>query len=218
MNCLNVFLLGRPGCGKSEIFRRITAKLSQEKICNDFLRVDDFPKLWNIFQEDEKTGEWKRCRKTPDGGYLVTDNSIWDEILRQVDKDVSDLQKDDRVVFIEFSRPNYTESMKNFSKKILDNAIIIYSDCSFETCWGRNVARHKAAVACGTDDHLVSREEMEKTYLHDDKSELLQKSKIPVLVVDTDAPGIDHLIPKIEKIMVEIKKVINQEVTDESNC
>ncbi|MBI5572954.1 MAG: hypothetical protein HY919_00160 [Elusimicrobia bacterium] len=208
MNCLNIFLLGRPGCGKSEIFRRITAKLSQEKICNDFLRVDDFPKLWNIFQEDEKTGEWKRCRKTPDGGYLVTDNSIWDEILQQVDKDVHGLQKDDRVIFIEFSRPNYMASMKNFTKKILDNAIIIYSDCSFETCWGRNVARHKAALAKGTDDHLVSREEMEKTYLHDDKDELLQKSKIPVLVIDTDAPGIGHLIPKIEKIMGEIEKVI----------
>lgn len=208
MKPMNIFLLGRPGCGKSEIFRRITTKLSQEKICNDFLRVDDFPKLWNIFQEDEKTGKWKKCRKIPDGGYLVTDNSIWDKILQEVDKDVRDLQKDNRIIFIEFSRPNYTESMKNFSKKILGNAIIIYSDCSFETCWERNVTRHRAAVACGTDDHLVSREEMEKTYLHDDKEELLQKSKIPVIVVDTDVPGIDHLIPKIEKIMVEIRNIL----------
>lgn len=208
MKGLNIFLLGRPGCGKSEIFRRLTEKFKNEKIYDDFIRVDDFPKLWAIFQNDEKTGKWARCRKTSDGGYKVTDNGIWNEILKQVNDDVKSLQKAGRVVFIEFSRPNYIESMKNFSGDIIGNSVVIYVDCSFETCWARNVARHEAAVAKGTDDHLVSREEMEKTYLHDDRDALLGSLKIPVLVVDTDTPGTAHLVPKIERIVNEIKKVV----------
>ena len=209
MKGLNIFLLGRPGCGKSEIYRRLTEKFKNENIYNDFIRVDDFPKLWAIFQDDEKTGKWSRCRKTPDGGYKVTDNGIWNEILKQVNSDVIALQKDGRAVFLEFSRPNYVESMKNFSDEILNNSVVIYVECSFETCWARNVARHEAAVAKGTDDHLVSREEMEKTYLHDDKDALLKSLKMPVLIVDTDTPGPAHLVPKIERIFGEIKKVFD---------
>ncbi|OQA92102.1 MAG: hypothetical protein BWY26_00493 [Elusimicrobia bacterium ADurb.Bin231] len=208
MKALNVFLLGRPGCGKSEIFRRLTTKLKTEGMYNDFIRVDDFPKLWAIFQKDDTTGEWKHCRRTSDGGYKVTDNGIWNEILKQVNDDVLKLQKEDRVVFIEFSRPNYVESMANFSDTIINNSVVIYIDCSFETCWSRNVARHEAALAKGTDDHLVSREEMEKTYLNDDKDALLKSLKVPVIVVDTDTPGTDHLIPKMEKISAEIKNII----------
>jgi adenylate kinase family enzyme len=208
MKALNIFLLGRPGCGKSEIYRRLTEKFKTEKIYGDFIRVDDFPKLWAIFQDDEKTCAWRRCRKTPDGGYKVTDNGIWNEILKQVNDDVLGLQKDDRAVFIEFSRPNYVESMKNFSKQILENSIVIYIDCSFEMCWKRNVARHEAALAKGSDDHLVSREEMEKTYLCDDKDALIKSLRVPVLLIDTDEPGTAHLGPKIEKMMADIKKIL----------
>lgn len=209
MKGLNIFLLGRPGCGKSEIYRRLTEKFKNEKVYDDFIRVDDFPKLWAIFQDDEKTGKWEHCRKTPDGGYKVTDNGIWNEILKQVNNDVKALQKDGRAVFIEFSRPDYVESMKNFSEDILGNSVVIYVDCSFETCWARNVARHETAVSKGSDDHLVSREEMEKTYLHDDKDELLKSLKIPALIVDTDTPGTAHLIPKMERIYGEIKKLFD---------
>lgn len=208
MESLNIFLLGRPGCGKSEVFRRLTARLKEDGITDDFIRADDFPKLWAIFQNDEKTGKWSRCRKTHDGGYKVTDDNVWNDILKEVDRDVVSLQKPGRIVFIEFSRPNYIQSLENFSGGILENSVIIYFDCSFEMCWKRNVARHEAALAKGTDDHLVSREEMEKTYLGDDKDDLLQNKKIPVFVVDTDEEGTDHLKPKVEKLLSGIEKFL----------
>lgn len=209
MRALNIFLLGRPGCGKSEIYRRITGKFESDNICNDFIRIDDFPKLWAIFQEAEKTGVWTRCRKTEDKGYKVIDNNVWDDILKEVNADVMALQHPDRVVFIEFSRPNYMESLRNFSKEILDNAVVVYVECPFALCWERNVARHKAALDAGSDDHLVSREEMEKTYLNDDSAELLKSPALPVLVVDTNEPGTDHLVPKIARVMTAIKNIID---------
>ena len=203
--CRNIFMLGRPGCGKSELYRRLTPRLKEEGLAQEFVRVDDFPKLWNIFVNDKN---FKRCRPTKDRGYKVTDPKVWDDILKEVNRDVRKLDKKRRIIFVEFSRPNYVHSLENFAKEILDKSLIVYIDCSFETCWKRNVRRHESALAAGVDNHLVPREEMEETYLHDDKDELVrfgEESKIPIVVVDTDYEGMAHYKGIIEKITKAVK-------------
>ena len=203
--CRNIFMLGRPGCGKSELYRRLAPRLKEEGRAQEFVRVDDFPKLWNIFVNDKN---FKRCKPTEDGGYKVTDPKVWDDILKEVNSDVKKLDKKGRIIFIEFSRPNYVHSLKNFAKEIMNKSLIIYIDCSFETCWRRNVRRHEAALSTGLDNHLVSREEMEETYLHDDKDKLLRfgkESKIPIVVVNTDYEGMAHYKDIVEKIIRTIK-------------
>jgi len=198
-------MLGRPGCGKSELYRRLTSKLKEEGFAQEFVRVDDFPKLWNIFINDKN---FERCKPTEDRGYKVTDPKVWDDILKEVNRDVKKLNKKRRVIFVEFSRPNYVHSLQNFAKEILNKSLIVYIDCSFKTCWKRNVRRHKADLAAGVDNHLVPREEMEETYLHDDKGELLrfgEESKIPIVVVDTDYEGMTHYKGIIEKITKAIR-------------
>ena len=203
--CRNIFMLGRPGCGKSELYRRLTSKLKEEGFAQEFVRVDDFPKLWNIFINDKN---FERCKPTEDRGYKVTDPKVWDDILKEVNRDVKKLNKKRRVIFVEFSRPNYVHSLQNFAKEILNKSLIVYIDCSFKTCWKRNVRRHKADLAAGVDNHLVPREEMEETYLHDDKGELLrfgEESKIPIVVVDTDYEGMTHYKGIIEKITKAIR-------------
>ncbi len=193
-------MLGRPGCGKSELHRRLTPRLKKEGFAQEFVRVDDFPKLWNIFVNDKN---FKRCKPTEDGGYKVTDPKVWDDILKEVNRDVKKLDKKGRMIFIEFSRSNYVHSLKNFDKGIIDKSLIVYIDCSFETCWRRNVRRHEATLAAGVDNHLVPREEMEETYLHDDRDDLLRfgkESKIPIVVVNTDYNGMAHYKGIVEKI------------------
>lgn len=203
--CRHIFLLGTPGCGKSELYRRLTPRLKEEGLAREFVRVDDFPKLWNIFVNDKN---FKRCKPTKDGGYKVTDPKIWDDILREVNRDVKKLESVGRIIFIEFSRPNYVHSLQNFAKGILDKSVIVYIDCSFETCWRRNVSRHKTALSAGLDNHLVSREEMEETYLHDDKDKLIrfgEESKIPIVVVSTDYEGMGHYKGIIDRIIKTLK-------------
>lgn len=184
---MNIFLLGVPGCGKSEFYRRLTKKIEQEKLFENFPRVDDFPKLWNIFMEDRKTGQWLRCKPTEDGGYKVTDDAVWDDILKEVNKDVVNnygSRDSSTLLFVEFSRPNYVHSiLENFDEKILSDAIAVYLDVPFDVCWERNVRRHQKALEAGTDDHLVSREEMEKTYGSDDKNELEGMLPMPVVFI-----------------------------------
>jgi len=201
-----IFLLGRPGCGKSVVFKKITDKLKAAGVGENYIRVDDFPKLWNIFQTDK---EWKRCRPTPDGGYKVTDNTVWDDLLREVNKDLKELNKPGSVVFVEFSRPDYVHSLTNFTPDIMAGAAVLYIDCPFDICWARNVKRHEAAVAAGGDDHLVSREEMEKTYLHDDFEDLKKKCAVPFISIENykdDLSLLDRDIDRVVEFMKELKK------------
>ncbi len=210
-----IFLLGRPGCGKSAIYKIMVEKLKNRNVNQQFPRVDDFPKLWQIFKTDETTGEWKRCRKTPDGGYKVTDDTVWDDILKQLNTDLLKYNPDE-IVFVEFSRSNYISALKNFSSEVINNSIIVYIDCSFETCWQRNVERHKKALAEGTDDHLVSREEMEKTYLYDDKEKLLSLETPKVFLLVNEQQGTEHLVKPIEEIVNYIVNWWQSKVTQQN--
>lgn len=204
-----VFLLGRPGCGKSAVYRQIEKRVKEEGLADTFERVDDFPKLWNKFMVDNKLEEEGKSReysqRTDDGGYLVTNDKVWDEILKEVNDDVKSKAKDGHLIFIEFSRPNNIHSLKNFSKEILDYAVAVYIDVDFDTCWKRNVARHEAALAEGTDDHLVSRDEMEKTYLKDDGVALVKSEPIPVIRVDNQKEGEKNLLKESEKVIKKLK-------------
>jgi len=204
-----VFLLGTPGCGKSAFYRRLIRRFEEEGMYSEFPRIDDFPKLWDIFMQDEKSGKWERCRKTDDGGYKVIDQTVWDDILKEVNKDLAALKaksSNDSVIFVEFSRPNYVHSiMNNFSDDILEDAIAVYMDVPFEICWQRNVRRHEQALESGSDDHLVSREEMEKTYGSDDKDKLEVKLPFPVVFVYPDSPVPDDFTKLDEGIERTIK-------------
>lgn len=215
-----VFLLGIPGCGKSAFYKRLVKKLEDARLFRKFFRIDDFPKLWAIFKEDEKTGDWKRCRPTDDGGYKVTDDAVWNDILIEVNKDVIEIIKtessDSVLYFVEFSRPDYVDSMNNnFSKEILDQALAVYVDVPFDICWERNVRRHKLAMAEGTDDHLVSREEMEKTYGSDDKDNLEKGLPMPVIFINPDSKD-EHDFRKLEEGVEKVFSVIER-IKDNSN-
>jgi hypothetical protein len=202
-----VFLLGRAGCGKSSLYRELEKRILESGQARTLDRVDDFPKIWALFKRDdalEKEGN-ERIYSVPtdDGDYVVTNDAIWNEVLRDVNWQVLRVDRPDHMVFIEFARPSYVEAVQLFDKSILDDCIVVFMEVSFETCWARNLARHEASIAEGGDDHLVSREEMERSFLHDDQDDLVRYLKdhdIPVVVVNNEADGQEHLERQVAEL------------------
>lgn len=202
MNFLpNVFLLGRPGCGKSAVFRILERELRNRGYRGEIKRIDDFPILKHIFETDV---ELKRHRPSPGGGVKITDDTVWDDLIKGLDQQVREFIGKDDILFIEFSRNSYLRAFRNFNPETLKNSIVIYIDAPFDICWERNVRRAK--LESGLDAHLVSREEMEKTYLHDDHEELQEHLKLPVIIVKNDREGTELL----EKELVRVADVILQ--------
>jgi len=203
-----VFLLGRPGCGKSALYRELEKRILESGQAKTFERVDDFPKLWAAFLRDEtleKEGKERLYFKRSDeGGLCLSNYHLFNVILKEVNSDVLKIDKPDHMVFLEFARSNYVEALQNFDRSILDNCIAIYMEVSFDICWARNVARHEAAIAEDGDDHLVPRADMERIYIHDDRDAFIQYMKdqsLPVLVVNNEADGEEHLKTQVEELL-----------------
>lgn len=205
MSLPNVFLLGRPGCGKSVVYRILKEELRKEGYEEDLKRIDDFPLLQKIFEED---AEHERHRPTDNGGVKVTDDTVWDDLSEGLDERARELQSPARLLFIEFARDNYIRAFEHFSPEVLKDSIALYIDCPFEICWERNVKRWKEEE--GVDAHLVSKEEMRKTYAEDDHEDLPGHMSVPVLLVKNDYSGLDKLREELQPVFEEVKGLLAQ--------
>jgi hypothetical protein len=134
----------------------------------------------------------------------VTDDTVWDDLAKGLNDQALKLQSPDRLLFIEFSRDNYIRAFKNFSLKILKNSLIVYVDAPFDVCWERNARRVREER--GLDAHLVSREEMEKTYARDDHKELPKHISALVLVVENDSDDLGRLREELQKVVGRLEK------------
>jgi adenylate kinase family enzyme len=204
-----VFLLGRPGCGKSAVFRALATKFESAGLAADFERLDDFPKLWDRIMEDDQRaseGKERQCSAVdPEGRYLVTDHRVFDEILVELSRDVEEGTREGKIIFIEFARGSYVRALRSFSARVLDAAVIVYIECPFEVCWDRNVRRAEAAAHQGTDDHLVPREDMERIYRHDDSSKLERQYPGSVVVISNEREGEQFLGQQADKVLDVIR-------------
>jgi hypothetical protein len=202
-----VFLLGRPGCGKSALYYALEKQIRASGQAQTFERVDDFPKVWARMHRDdalEQNGKERiYTQRSDDGAYLITDEHFFDDILKEVSADVLNIDKPDHLIFLEFARPNYVEAIQNFDQRILDRCLAIYMEVSFDICWARNVARHEAEMTQDGDDHFVYRETMEEIYLNDDRDAFVQYMRdrsIPVFVVNNEADGEEHLEELVQEL------------------
>ncbi|MDI6819602.1 MAG: hypothetical protein QMC89_01675 [Candidatus Hodarchaeaceae archaeon] len=203
-----VFLLGRPGSGKSAVYKMFVERMLREGLASEVMRIDDFPILKQILDEDV---EFKRhVRK--EGGFEVTDFSILDDVLKRINGQLKELQKPGRVIFVEFSRDSYANALGNFDDGVLSRSLLVYIYCPFEVCLERNARRFKEGLK-DVDDHIVPRDLMEKYYRYDDYEELFLKSEnelkarapAPIVVVKNNVEGLDHLKLEIEKVVTALK-------------
>jgi len=198
-----LLLLGRPASGKSEFIDFMT-RISSDHRARDFFIapfqiVDDFPILWDLFQQDdgwESVGRQRLFSKRSDGNYAVTDDSVWGFLIEQINKRVLGspgfaTPNTRRTLIIEFSRggsTGYHDALSRLSPDILKRAVALYVSVSFEESWRRNIARYDAKKRDGILTHSVPREEMERTYGTDDWPELTEGNTGLLRIGDIDIP------------------------------
>ena len=178
-----LFLLGRPASGKSE-FIDFMEKCPLERRAEHyhiapFSIIDDFPTLWDKFEEDdlwERLGRGRLYSKRADENYAVVDQGIWPFLTGMIDQQVARIivRQDalsQRSLFVEFSRggeSGYQNALNGFSKKVLSRTAILYVDVSVEESWRRNLTRYDENKRDGILTHSVPHEEMKMTYGNDD--------------------------------------------------
>lgn len=198
-----IILLGRPGCGKSAVFKILTEKFKDKGIACEFERIDDFPILKELLNMDV---EGKRHEKK-DGGFAVTDWTIIDEVLQVINKRVLKKATETRIIFIEFARASYTRALKNFSQDFLNNSVILYIKADFQTCLQRNEERFLRAEGKDLDSHIVPPDLMKSYYKDDDIEDLLETKgeeyirknmHEKVFILDNNEKGLDRLESKLD--------------------
>jgi len=204
-----VFLLGRPGSGKSAVYRMLGQRLREEGLASDITRIDDFPVLRELLDRDT---EFKRHYRK-EGGFVVTDFTILDDVLEEINSKLKELEQSGRVTFVEFARARYVNALKNFDREVLDHSLILYIYCPFDVCVERNVRRFREARGKDIDEHIVPTDIMEHYYRYDDYEELCLKSEaelrrhapVPLVVVRNDVEGMGQLERELEKVMDFLK-------------
>jgi len=197
-----LLLLGRPASGKSE-FIDFMAQCPAEARARDFKIapfdvVDDFPILWEKFEEDnlwESLGRQRLYSKRSDGNYAVTNNDLWAFLIRMINRRAAvPLSREHsglHTLIIEFSRGGargYDDALRELSPEILSRAAILYVSVSFEESWRRNRARYDQKEQGGILTHSVPRDEMERTYGTDDWPTLTNGTHGIITVGDVHVP------------------------------
>jgi len=210
-----IFLLGRPGCGKSVIYEILTEKLKKRGIAKEFIRIDDFPILKELFNKDV---HFKRHRRKA-GGFEVTDWSIVDEVLKIINDRIKRLEKSNRMIFVEFARNNYLQALKNFTPEVLKKSLILYIFAPYQVCYQRNVKRFQEKGKEDLDSHIVPPDLMESYYKEDNFEKLLMESEerlkraspTPLIVIDSRKTGRAELGPEVEKAVEALVKRMKEQ-------
>ncbi len=167
-----VFILGRPGGGKSTVARLI--EMFASDIGWSIHYINDYELLQKMFLQEKDQGIPRKERKfQPAGpeecnGFDVTELSVLDTVLdkmrMEVEKVESETSEEDNILcLIEFARANYRHALQLFSCDLLRNAYLLYLDIDMGSCLERNHQR---------TDHFVSDEIMRTYYGEDDWSDL----------------------------------------------
>jgi hypothetical protein len=179
----HLLVLGRPACGKSEFIdflKRASPAMRASRLhIGRFEEVDDFPWLWEKFQEDalwEKAGYERLYTEeympgnpgmAPRGARLFDwcMHKFNDVIARQYAGREEFYR--DSTLLIEFSRGGsaaFGRALGMLDRAVLEPAAILYIDVSREESWRRNVARYQEKLRHSVLAHMVPRETYDHFY------------------------------------------------------
>jgi hypothetical protein len=173
----HLLVLGRPACGKSEFIdflKHSPDAMRKERLhIGGFEEVDDFPWIWEKFQDDEI---WERAGyerlytqeyMPGNPGMSPKGAALFDWCMHKFNDVIGrqylarpDFYRD-RTLLVEFSRggaDGFRRALATLDPAILQPAAIFYIKVSREESWRRNVARYQEKLKHSILAHMVPRE------------------------------------------------------------
>lgn len=142
---MKVFVLGRPGSGKSTAARHMNSLFKQGGW--RVKHINDYEILREMFLADKQHLQF---RATEHNGFDAIDLTVMDSALREVEERAKRLLEVDAVT-IEFARNDYRKALKQFTPAFLKDAYFLFLDADIETCLRR--VHERVACATSIDDH-----------------------------------------------------------------
>lgn len=162
---VKVFIVGRPGCGKSTIATYIKDQAKRRSY--SYIFMEDYDILYKMFLDDIAH---KQFKPTNYGGFDVLDFGVLDKALMQLEKNVRAMQKPEKaeIIVIEFARNDYRTAFKVFSPDFLRDAYVFFAETELDQCIQRIRLRVTNPPRPGY--HFVS-EQIMRTYYSEDNWE-----------------------------------------------
>lgn len=162
---VKVFVLGRPGSGKTTAIHHLTNIAHQRKY--SALCVDDYSILHRMSHEEM----YHTCfRSTDHEGFDVLDHSVYDTALELLEQQVHDAAttEHDGIVTIEFARNDYWHALQRFSPEFLTDAYFLFVEADLSTCIQR--IHQRVHDSRRVNNHFVSDYIMHSYYKRDNWS------------------------------------------------
>lgn len=154
---IKVFVLGRPGSGKTTAFRymhQLLNSLATSEKPWSITWLSDYDILYDWFLKDK---EHRYFQVADHGGFDVKDLTILDGALKELEERTEqycECAHDYEIVIVEFARDDYQKALNNFSQNFLDTTHALFLDANIEICIDRVEKRVLNGISI--DNHFLS--------------------------------------------------------------
>jgi thymidylate kinase len=151
---VKVFLLGRPGSGKSTAYHAIARHLKQKHQDWSLTRINEYAILYEMFLADNEN---KKFSSIEYDGFDVLDFSVLDEASLKLEKNIQQnmsFTTNGKLLIIEFARSDYSEAFKLFKGDLLRDSYFLFVESDVETCIQR--IHERILRPAKADNHFVS--------------------------------------------------------------
>jgi predicted kinase len=187
---LLVFLIGRPGSGKSTFARYLTRAL----ISTDVLYLNDYQLL--LTQAKKLSPD--QIKWEPNGQFEILDRPIFDNLFTELVKPIGS-NRGRRPIIVEFSRSSYVSAFATLNDLANSSFVIVYLDSPIEVCIHRNAVRTPESPINSTPEAVIR-----KHLAEDDLSALLKTYPGRIRVIQNVGSSLHNLDREASLLLEEV--------------